>query len=211
MDRNRTARRPAGHNSNIGVYRRGEISWRDRAAIERTLPPEIDRQKLWAELNPIIVETRTPKEIVKELESAIHTFENSIRTLTELNDSETAQSVGRHVTKLRKALRYYTQPAKRRQAGPRLRKFRILRAWLNAGGQPTIVTPDDPDRMEGERRGRGEPRGPLVKFMQIAFRIICNETLTSHGVRWFLYKNYRKHLHFEYASAQLSGFSGFKA
>lgn len=196
--------------SQIGNYRRDTISDRDRAAINRTLPAEIDREKLWVQLEPVIRETRSPKEIVAVLESTNCALKDSIRTLNARNDRVTAQSVQRHLTVLEEALRYYSQLLRRQQAGPRLRKFRIMRAWVEAGGRPTVATPDDPERMEGERRGTGEPSGPLVDYLQTAFRIICGEHLTPYGVKWFLYETYLKHFRFQYAGSELSVSSGLR-
>ncbi len=196
---------------NIGDHSRGAISNRDKAAINMILQPEIDQEKLWTLLLPVIEETRSPKEIVKALESAIYALEISAQIVISRNDSATAQAVQKHATELREHLRYYAQLMRRRQSGPRLKKIRILRAWLVAGGEPTIVTPDDPDRLEGARRGRGKPSGPLIKYLQTAFRIICNETRSPHGVKWFFYKNYRKHFHLQYIGSAFSGSGRFPA
>jgi hypothetical protein len=140
--------------SQIGNYRRDTISDRDRAAINRTLPAEIDREKLWVQLEPVIRETRSPKEIVAVLESTNCALMDSIRTLNARNDRVTAQSVQRHLTVLEEAQRYYSQLVRRQQAGPRLRKFRIMRAWVEAGGQPTVATPDDPREWSVKGGGR---------------------------------------------------------
>lgn len=74
--------------SQIGNYRRDTISDRDRAAINRTLPAEIDREKLWVQLEPVIRETRSPKEIV-----AVRAVTLSLRAFSVRIESLSAQFV----------------------------------------------------------------------------------------------------------------------
>jgi hypothetical protein len=194
--------------SHIGNYQRGVISDRDRATINRTLPPEIDREKLWAQLQPVIRETRSLEAIVAALESTIRALQISVRTLSERNDGTTALAVQVHVTELREALRYYKQLRRRPRARERLSKIRVLRAWVAASGKkPTISTPDNADREEGERRGRGTPGGQVIDYLQAAFPIICNSRLSPEGIKKFLYRNYYAHSYFQYAHARLSGSS----
>jgi hypothetical protein len=145
--------------SGIGHHQPREISAADRAAINRTLPTDLDQKELWAHLEPVIKETRSPRQIIDALKSTIQTLEISARTLIQLGDQASAQGVRGHLPGLQDAVRYYEELIKRPQADKRLKKYRIMRAWLAAGGKPTVRTPDDPDREQGDRRGRGRPSG----------------------------------------------------
>jgi hypothetical protein len=70
--------------SGIADHQPGEISAPDRAAINDTLPPELDREKLWAYLEPVIKETRSPRQIIDDLKSRIQALEICTRTVTQL-------------------------------------------------------------------------------------------------------------------------------
>jgi hypothetical protein len=54
---------PVPDATNIGAFQRGTISDRDRSAINRTLSREVDPEKLWAELEPVIRERRSARQI----------------------------------------------------------------------------------------------------------------------------------------------------
>ena len=190
--------------SDIGNFQRGTISKSDRELINRTLPRNnFDREKLWTHLDPVIRENRSPNEIVGALQSALHALETSVLIAAKRGDALAAQPLRAHIVIMRDALRYYKQLTNRRQARERLRTFRILRAWHEAsGGKPlTISTPDNPERKEGERRGRGDPSGPLVEYLQTTFRIILGKHLGSEGAKRVLYRRYRQHRHFQYIGA----------
>jgi hypothetical protein len=189
--------------STVGNHQRRIISDSERVAINQTLPPEINREKLWTSLEPLIRETRTPKQIVNDLEARISALEMAETTVTACGDHATAQSLLTHIARLRNDCRYYKDLTQRPRNWQRLKTFGIARAWLIAGGKLTIGTPDDPERMEGERRGTGKPTGPLINYFQTAYFIICGKRLTPEGVKKFLYSNYRQHFHFQYIGAVL--------
>ena len=196
--------------SGVGDHQPGEISAADRAAINDTLPPELDREKLWAYLEPVIKETRSLRQIIDDLKSIIRTLEISTRILTQLEDQACAQRVQVHLPWLRDAMRYHEKLIKRPQAGQRLKKFRIMRAWLASGGKPTVRTPDDPDGEQGDRRGRGRPSGPLVRYFRTALKIICGEDRTPEAAKVFLYRNYKRHFHVQYIQSHPAPSSGLK-
>lgn len=194
--------------SGIGDFRRGTISDRDRDTINKTLPPGIDRAKLWAPLDWVIKETRPPKEIVTVLESALRALATTVQIVARRGDLTAVEFLQPHIKHLQDALRYYKLLTEREGAALRLRKFCILRAWQEAspGGQrPSIATGDNPEGEEGERRGRGEPGGPLVKYLQTTFRIILDKQLSPEGVKKFVFGIYRQHGHFQHIGALLSG------
>jgi hypothetical protein len=191
--------------SGIGDHRPREISAADRAAVNDTLPRELDREKLWAYLEPMIKETRSLRKIIDDLNSTIQTLEISTRILTQLEDQVCAQRVQVHLPRLRDALRYHKELIKRRQAEQRWKKFRITRAWLVSGGKLTVKTPDNPEGEHGERRGRGTPSGAFA-----AHRIICGKDCTPETVKAFVYRNFKDHSHIQLISAHLQGSSDLR-
>jgi hypothetical protein len=183
----------------IGNYQRGSISEHDRAAIARTLPPELNREKLWAELEPVIKEVRSVQQIVETLQLEIRDLELAKARLAPFDDAAAPDSAYKqHVAELREAVRYYADLAARPKIQKRFKRFRILRAWQAAGGSLTVSSPDNPDGVtKAQKRGRGKPGGPLIEYFRTALQIICGDELTPERVKSLLYRDYKKHLHFQ--------------
>jgi hypothetical protein len=203
---------PAPDVSDIGDFRHGTISSRDRDAINQTLPREIDREKLWSELEPTIKETRPARQIVEVLQLEIRELERAKQKLAPLINRAAADAVETRIAELREALRYYADLARQSRAQARFKRFRILRAWRVAGGKPTINTPDDAEGVDQiQKRGRGTPSGPLVEYFRTALRIICGEDREPETVKSLLYRDYRQQFHFQMIGSSLGGAGGLKS
>lgn len=190
----------------IGDYLPGRISERDRATLNNTLPPKIDREKLWRELEPVIRETRSAKNIISVLKAEVEALESAQRKLAPYVEAAALQRVQARIAGLQDALRYYGNIAERRKIQARFKRFRILRAWQAAGGRLTVETPDNPDGVtRAQRRGRGTPSGPLVQYFRTALRVICRKDLKPETVKSLLYRDYNEHSHFQMISASLAG------
>jgi hypothetical protein len=198
--------RPVPDATNIGAFQRGTISDRDRSDINRTLPPGVDREKVWAELEPMIKETRSPQQIVEALKIEIRELESAKRKVTQFIDGAAIQRIQAHIAELRGAQHYYEDLAKRPRTQARFKRFRIFRAWSAAGGRMTVSSPDNPDgTTRAERRGRGTPGGKLIEYFRVALRIICGDDLTPEAVKSLLYCDYKKYFHFQLIGACLQG------
>jgi hypothetical protein len=192
--------------SMIGDYKRGNISHRDRDAINRTLSRKVDPKKLWAELEPVIRERRSARQIVDTLQIEIRELEFARRKLTQFIDDATIQRIEGHIAELRDAQRYYEGLAKRPRTLARFKRFRIFRAWQVAGGSLTVGSADNPQGItKAQRRGRGTPGGPLIEYFRTALRIICDEDLKPEAVKHLLYSDYRKHFHHQLIGASFKG------
>jgi hypothetical protein len=190
--------------SSIGDFERGTISNRGRAAINRTLPLEVDQERLWAELDPVIRETRSTQQMVEALQNEIQELESAKQKLAQFIDSVTTQRIQTRIAELQDALRYYRNLAEHRNLEARFKRFRILRAWQAAGGRMTISSPDNLDRMtRTDRRGKGTPGGPLVEYFRTSLLIVCGDDLKPETVKSLLYRDYKKHFHHQRISASL--------
>jgi hypothetical protein len=190
---------PAPDITDIGDFVRGKISCDDRDEINGTLPREIDRDKLWTELDPAIRETRSARQIVEALQSEIRELEFARRKLSPFVDTAALQPTQAHIAKLQEASRYYENLARQSdKIQRRFKRFRILRAYLTAGGMPTVSTPDNPDGVtQADKRGRGKPVGPLVEYLRTTLRIICNDDLKPEAVKSWLYRDYKEFFHYQ--------------
>ena len=136
----------------IGDYLPGRISERDRATLNNTLPPKIDREKLWRELEPVIRETRSAKNIISVLKAEVEALESAQRKLAPYVEAAALQRVQARIAGLQDALRYYGNIAERRKIQADLRDFASCvpgkrRAAGSRSRRPTIRTAS-PERSE---------------------------------------------------------------